>query len=352
MNTKEKIAKIKDQIKRKAATAGIILAASATMASCSPKQAQQSEENTDKQEQFSTQGKQKHDETTASFEEARRLEAIWAEQTEEYKQMITDGTDLDKRNSLYGGSVLFDAVRWNNLKGAELLLKAGANPNLDLEESMGETPVFFAKSLEMVKLLEKHGADLNYKTKQGKQPLFELSGQGISYQRWIDEDRWNEDIATYLIEKGNSISNLDNTLKGTSTPEQFKFYQDNGVKLDMQDALGKAIDSNNPEIVRLALTNGGKKYVNSTYFDGVVTLTPLQAATVGANETSGDELKKSHEIIRLLIDNGADIHKKSDNGTPLEIAHKMQDEKLAAFLQKCTAERIAKTQAMQAAKTR
>ena len=116
----------------------------------------------------------------------------------------------------------------------------------------------------------------------------------------------------------------------------------------MQDALVKAIDFNNLEIVRLALTNGGKKYVNSTYFDGVVTSTPLQAATLGANETSGDELKKSHEIIRLLIDNGADIHKKSDNG----IAHKMQNEKLAAFLQKCTAERIAKTQAMQAAKTR
>ena len=49
MKTKEKIAKLKEQIRRKAATAGIILATSVTMASCSPKQAQQSEENTDKQ---------------------------------------------------------------------------------------------------------------------------------------------------------------------------------------------------------------------------------------------------------------------------------------------------------------
>lgn len=39
MKTKEKIAKLKEQIRRKAATAGIILAASATMASCLPKQA-------------------------------------------------------------------------------------------------------------------------------------------------------------------------------------------------------------------------------------------------------------------------------------------------------------------------
>lgn len=73
---------------------------------------------------------------------------------------------------------------------------------------------------------------------------------------------------------------------------------------------------------------------------------------MGAARMSGDELEKSHEIIRLLIDNGADIHKKSDFGTPLEIAHEMQDEKLAEFLQKCTVERTAKTQAMQAARAR
>lgn len=82
MKTKEKIAKLKEQIRRKAATAGIILAASATMASCSPKQAQQSEENTDKQEQLSAQGEQKHDETTASFEDARWREACLAQQVE------------------------------------------------------------------------------------------------------------------------------------------------------------------------------------------------------------------------------------------------------------------------------
>lgn len=347
MKTKEKIAKLKEQIKRKAATAGIILAASATMASCSPKQAQQSEENTDKQEQLSAQGEQKHDETTASFEDARWREAEWAQQVEKYKQMIADGADLDKRNSRqYGKSVLFEAVEWDNIKGAELLLKAGANPNLNMEGKQGETPVFYATSLEMVKLLEKYGADLNYKNKDGKQPLFELSGMGVN----DDGKRWNEDIATYLIEKGNSISNLDYTYSAHFTPEQFKFYQDKGVKLDMQEMLVLTMNANNPEMMRLVLANGGKKYVNSIYPDG--TSTPLLDATMGAARMSGDELEKSHEIIRLLIDNGADIHKKSDFGTPLEIAHEMQDEKLAEFLQKCTAERTAKTQAMQAARAR
>lgn len=346
MKTKEKIAKLKEQIRRKAATAGIILAASATMASCSPKQAQQSEENTDKQEQLSAQGEQKHDETTASFEDARRREAEWAQQVEKYKQMIADGADLDKRNSRqYGKSVLFEAVEWDNIKGAELLLKAGANPNLSMEGEQGETPVFYATSLEMVKLLEKYGADLNYKNKDGKQPLFELSGMGVS----DDGKRWNEDIATYLIEKGNSISNLEGTY-GRFTPDKFKFYQDKGVKLDMQEMLVLTVDGNNPEMVRLVLANGGKKYVNSIYPDEP--RTPLLDATMGAARASGDELEKSHEIIRLLIDNGADIHKKSGFGTPLEMAHDMQDEKLAAFLQKCAAERTAKTQAMQAVRGR
>lgn len=148
MKTKEKIAKLKEQIRRKAATAGIILAASATMASCLPKQAQQSEENTDKQEQLSAQGEQKHDETTASFEDARRREACLAQQVEKYKQMIADGADLDKRNSRqYGKSVLFEAVEWDNIKGAELLLKAGANPNLSMEGEQGETPFFMPHRL-------------------------------------------------------------------------------------------------------------------------------------------------------------------------------------------------------------
>ena len=265
---------------------------------------------------------------------------------EKYKQMIADGADLDKRNSRqYGKSVLFEAVEWDNIKGAELLLKAGANPNLNMEGEQGETPVFYATSLEMVKLLEKYGADLNYKNKDGKQPLFELSGMGVS----DDGKRWNEDIATYLIEKGNSISNLEGTY-GRFTPEQFKFYQDKGVKLDMQEMLVLTMNANNPEMMRLVLANGGKKYVNSIYPDG--SSTPLLDATMGAARMSGDELEKSYEIIRLLIDNGADIHKKSDFGTPLEIAHEMQDEKLAEFLQKCTAERTAKTQAMQAARAR
>lgn len=345
MKTKEKIAKLKEQIRRKAATAGIILAASATMASCSPKQAQQSEENTDKQEQLSTQGEQKHDEATASFEDARWREADWAQQVEEYKQMIADGADLDKRNSRqYGKSVLFEAVEWDNIKGAELLLKAGANPNLSMEGEQGETPVFYATSLEMVKLLEKYGADLNYKNKMGKQPLF-----AVCLTEGSDGKRWNEDIATYLIEKGNSISNLDHTYISHCTPEQFKFYQDKGVKLDIQKML-EATVGGNPEVLRLVLANGGKKYVNSIYPDG--SMTPLLDATVGAAHESGDELEKSHEIIRLLIDNGADIHKKSGSSTPLEIAHEMQDEKLAEFLQKCAAERTAKTQAMQAVRGR
>lgn len=351
MKAKEKIAKLKEQVKRKAATAGIILAASATMASCSPKQAQHPEENTDKQEQLSAQGEQELDEKTASFEDARWKENEYNRKIEEYKQMIADGADLDKYTEDTKGqkSVLFWAVESGNLKGAELLLEAGANPNLSMKGlgSNGSTPVFFANSLEMVKLLEKYGADLNYKNKDGKQPLHGLSGFAEAY---VYGNRWNEDVATYLIEKGNSISNLDYTYSCMKNPEQFKFYLEKGVKLDMQKALANAIDYGNPEVARLALANGGKKYVNNIYPDG--SSTPLLDATMGADRESGDELKKRHEIIRLLIDNGADIHKKCYGVSPLEQAHEMQNEELAAFLQKCTVERTAKTQAMQAARAR
>lgn len=352
MKTKEKIAKLKEQIRRKAATAGIILAASATMASCSPKQAQQSEENTDKQEQLSTQGEQKHDETTASFEDARWREAEWAQQVEKYKQMIADGADLDKRNSRqYGKSVLFEAVEWDNIKGAELLLKAGANPNLNMEGKQGETPVFYATSLEMVKLLEKYGADLNYKNKDGKQALYTYSGYGL-----VDKPAWNEQVVSYLIEKGNSLGNLDNYV--ASDAGRVKFCLEHGIKTDMQKALVSAANAADAEAVRLVLANGGRKYVNSTYTDDGIISTPLLDVVTNivyskANERAEDGFEKRYnDVVRLLIDNGADIHKKGNAGSPVELAQQLGEDKLIDFMQKCTVERAAKTQAMQAARAR
>lgn len=348
MKTKEKIARLKEQIKRKAATAGIILAASATMASCSPKQAQQSEENTDKQEQLSTQGEQKHDETTASFSTA----SYQMQQTQKYEQMIADGADLDKRNSQqYGKSVLFEAVEWDNLKGAELLLKAGANPNLNLEGEQGETPVFYAKSLEMVKLLEKYGADLNYKNKDGKQALYTYSGYGL-----VDKPAWNEQVVSYLIEKGNSLGNLDNYV--ASDAGRVKFCLEHGIKTDMQKALVSAANAADAEAVRLVLANGGRKYVNSTYTDDGIISTPLldvvtNIAYSKANERAEDGFEKRYnDVVRLLIDNGADIHKKGNAGSPVELAQQRGEDKLIDFMQKCTVERAAKTQAMQAARAR
>jgi len=352
MKTKEKIAKLKDQIRRKAATAGIILAASATMASCSPKQAQQSEENTDKQEQLSAQGEQKHDETTASFEDARWREACLAQQVEKYKQMIADGADLDKRNSRqYGKSVLFEAVEWDNIKGAELLLKAGANPNLNMEGEQGETPVFYATSLEMVKLLEKYGADLNYKNKDGKQALYTYSGYGL-----VDKPAWNEQVVSYLIEKGNSLGNLDNYV--ASDAGRVKFCLEHGIKTDMQKALVSAANAADAEAVRQVLANGGRKYVNSTYTDDGIISTPLldvvtNIAYSKANERAKDGFEKRYnDVVRLLIDNGADIHKKGNAGSPVELAQQRGEDKLIDFMQKCTVERTAKTQAMQAARAR
>ncbi len=48
------------------------------------------------------------------------------------------------------------AAEHNNLKGAQLLIKAGAK--IMPKEKSGKTPLDYAESAEMIKLLKKHGA--------------------------------------------------------------------------------------------------------------------------------------------------------------------------------------------------
>ena len=52
----------------------------------------------------------------------------------------------------------------------------------------------------------------------------------------------------------------------------------------MQEMLVLTMNANNPEMMRLVLANGGKKYVNSIYPDG--SSTPLLDATMGAARMS------------------------------------------------------------------
>lgn len=69
-----------------------------------------------------------------------------------------DGRVVDVNQKNWSGdSLLHMVVHWDDLTGARLLIEAGANINAQGER--GFTPLFFARSLEMAKLLIGKGAD-------------------------------------------------------------------------------------------------------------------------------------------------------------------------------------------------
>lgn len=330
---KEKLVKIKDKLKRNAVKAGIVVASMATLTACPPKhrlsEVKENVEQVSKLDQY--------------------IQKTHQRQIAKYKQMISEGKNLDERRSL------IEAINWDNLEGAEILLNAGADPNLPMAKdirtvegktsdmSLNQTPIFYAKSFEMVKLLEKYGADLNHKDRHGRQPLFFLSG--YMPEGGMLSAEWNEKTASYLLEKGNSLDNLqqfrpDNAYK-------IKFCLEHGIKRDMQELLMQTIELADGNAVRTVLWYGGKKYINTLYTDkqGHTDL-PI------AKASRGNLSHKNEQKIIVLISKGADIHKECDYGSALRTAEEAKDESKVSLLKQCEAAYIEKMQKMTMSKER
>ena len=173
MDIRKKIEKVKNRMK----TAGMVAAFGTMTLNSSAQTVTQ-----DKQE-----NKIETVEKTNKFSEYYS-EAIANNNIENVKQLIASGKDFNADEIVYKDEVMvgvvgykdgkniyppaiFMAARYNDFEMAEILLKAGANPNYKSEVFNGTTSVFWARSLEMLQLLEKHGADLNAKNNDGNQAL-------------------------------------------------------------------------------------------------------------------------------------------------------------------------------------
>ena len=246
--------------------------------------------------------------------------AIFDNNVENVKQLITNGKDFNIPDES-GILPIFTAVSSDNIEITEILLKAGANPNHKDNELEGGTAVFFAKSVDMLKLLDKYKADLNAKDNSGNQPLHWFA-QGISHG-------WNTDAVKFLINKGNSLENLDNF--NPYNPECTKFCIDNNAKFNMDEAVYKASANGDAESLKVLFSNGGVKSINVVNNKEASPKTPLEVAisqmkkheeginiyknSLNENDTYADMLthsvkdwKDQKKVVELLISKGTNLN--------------------------------------------
>ena len=172
-------------------------------------------------------------------------------------------------------SPLHMAVYCNNVDAANLLVENGAD--LEVRDHTEATPLHRAVQgglVAIAALLVESGADVNAKDFADATPIY-----------WASAKEEN------------------------AAPEIFELLIKAGAHLGVVDEIGrtplhKAVHTT-PEIVELLIKNGVN--VNSRTKQGN---TPLHVAMIG-----GDI-----EIIRVLLDNGADINAAGEMGTPLQTA--------------------------------
>jgi len=84
--------------------------------------------------------------------------------------LLENGADINKLDG-YGNSLLFSAIKNNNIKLIKFLLKKNANINF---QNKYTTPLMLAikmKNIELVKILLKNGANINFQDKNLNTPL-------------------------------------------------------------------------------------------------------------------------------------------------------------------------------------
>jgi ankyrin repeat protein len=192
----------------------------------------------------------------------------------------------------YNNTKLFDAVRDNNLELAKHLIIHKCM-NVNEKNGAGETPIFYAvynDNLEMVKLLVENNAELNIKTYYGSPLLLNCLKNK------------NNNIVKYLL-----VSNIDINIA------------DNGKSLLYYCLSG------NQELLDLLLERND---LNANVQHGDWGTTPLLIA-VGNGDTN---------LIKKLIDRGADVNLKSYNGSsPLSTAYDSKQYDIVELLLKYNA---------------
>ena len=252
--------------------------------------------------------------------------------------LLTQKPDLNKPAGNYRYRPLWWAIRgYGNPQITEMLLKAGANPNLWLSETPDQTALGLAvglhsngkKSLPYVRMLASYGADLN-------QPV-KADGTSLIAAALLSRFEPVSELIQELIDLGAKIpvgsgENLFYLSLFARDPAVFKILQANGVECTAVDKNGKSFMHLLPG--NFVSESSSRFYHYAEFVPRVINQpdnegkTPLHYA-VELNEPG---------LVETLMKWNADPHKSDKNGeSPRALAEKMRYLRLVKIIDSAAA---------------
>ena len=252
------------------------------------------------------------------------FDAVSGNRISEIESLLKQGADVNAKTE-NGWTPLYCASNWNRIDIAKLLIENGADVNA--QNKNGWTPLHEASYWDYVgiaKLLIENGANVNSKNKDGWTPL-----------HWAS--RWKQiGIAKLLIENGvdpfiknkDGQTPLDSCNNDTIREMLEKYMNEYNQTIDETKNNEYSIFNNN---LLYAVFNSDLIEVKKCVFSGKYNIdvqddkgyTPLMYAIMDHN----------FNIVEFLVNHGADINLCNFKGqSPLKIAYKYDDEKIASYL--------------------
>lgn len=223
-------------------------------------------------------------------------------------------------------------TRSNNIEGIRYLLDKGVSP--DTPDEIGLTPIFIAESVEAVKILVVHGADIHREFLYGITP--------INYQLGINQ---NCEIAEYLYSQGAKLKERFSLLSITGKENYGcrTYLEKAGVEITLHTATASGDRSLMRKLIKKgadvnAIDSIGRKPIHYATFGGnkkIMKLLLKNDAHVDDRDENGrtplfflpvewpcsKDNEKVNAVVDILLENGADINAKDHDGhTPLHVA--------------------------------
>ncbi len=229
------------------------------------------------------------------------------------------GTDIFvSRDELTALHVASEIGILSNVKD---LIDLGADVNV--KDKYGNVPLRFAvQNLEMsvVKVLLENGADMNVKNNYGRTPLYYVFGPRAAYKS-VSKKRQKLQLRMikFLVKRGADINGSDHYdfLRRALYSNNYKaasYLIDKGVDVDVKNEHGSTLlsiksFSGNEDDVKFLLWHGA----NPNIYAGS-DRNPLFSAIVNYGDSSGSWSEGYLKVVKVLVENGADIHAKNDEG--------------------------------------